>query len=726
MAVFETVIRSDLQKPLTVQKLSGYMFSADNQGNKISVDVFDGGSPASLSGGVSGYVVRADGATVVISGNTYTSLSGNRASIILPASAYVVVGVVSIVIKVGTTTVGACSGYVYRTSTDEIVDPGHVIPSIEELLAKIADCEAATEAANTAASSANTAASSANSAASSATTAAGSANTAASSANSAASSATSAAGAANTAAGKIDNMTVAASGLAAGSSPTATVSEVSGHKHIAFGIPKGDKGDTGTTPDISIGTVTTLNAGDPATASMTGTPEAPVLNLGIPKGYDATIKTQTDYYQESSSGSAIPTGTWSTTIPSVTQGNYLWIKHHIVWYDDVETDVYSVSRQGVDGNGSVNSIKLSTQTLSPDSSGMVTLPLDNSPTAGSTNLMTSGDINTQIAGLSARIDALDPEQGSAIFTDVAFSIASDAWTLANSLYTYQYNNVLITAGSGVEVFYDSTLRSALTGDIYITKNTGSVTFTTTKAPIGTLTGTLRVIVSVSGTLPVAKGGTGATTAKGARANLNVSERPIPISFGTVSSLPQTVYDADITADMIPSQWVYGTPSACPSGLKCTTAAGSVTISLGTGQTFSGSTTVDLWLVNPRSHADDSAGQQSEQYAGNYVQIGAQSLTAAQKTQVQTNIGAASASELVSKRVVTSLSESYTGGWADDFLDLPTVSNHRSLFTIYSASAGRFFMGMKRANDQKIAIQEMGGTSPTIGNDTELFVSGIFK
>ena len=70
MAVFETVIRSDLQKPLTVQKLSGYMFSADNQGNKISVDVFDGGSPASLSGNVMGYVVRADGATVVISGNT--------------------------------------------------------------------------------------------------------------------------------------------------------------------------------------------------------------------------------------------------------------------------------------------------------------------------------------------------------------------------------------------------------------------------------------------------------------------------------------------------------------------------------------------------------------------------------------------------------------------------------------------------------------------------------
>ena len=44
------------------------------------------------------------------------------------------------------------------------------------------------------------------------------------------------------------------------------------------------KGDTGETPDISIGTVTTVEPGTPAAASMGGTPEAPVLNLSIPKG----------------------------------------------------------------------------------------------------------------------------------------------------------------------------------------------------------------------------------------------------------------------------------------------------------------------------------------------------------------------------------------------------------------------------------------------------------
>lgn len=47
---------------------------------------------------------------------------------------------------------------------------------------------------------------------------------------------------------------------------------------------KGDPGQTGATPNIQIGTVQTLEPGQQATASMTGTPENPLLNLGIPKG----------------------------------------------------------------------------------------------------------------------------------------------------------------------------------------------------------------------------------------------------------------------------------------------------------------------------------------------------------------------------------------------------------------------------------------------------------
>ena len=48
--------------------------------------------------------------------------------------------------------------------------------------------------------------------------------------------------------------------------------------------PQGPKGDPGATPNIQIGTVQTLDPGQQATASMTGTPENPLLNLGIPQG----------------------------------------------------------------------------------------------------------------------------------------------------------------------------------------------------------------------------------------------------------------------------------------------------------------------------------------------------------------------------------------------------------------------------------------------------------
>lgn len=49
---------------------------------------------------------------------------------------------------------------------------------------------------------------------------------------------------------------------------------------------KGDPGDDGITPNIQIGTVQTLEPEQQATASVTGTTENPLLNLGIPRGQD--------------------------------------------------------------------------------------------------------------------------------------------------------------------------------------------------------------------------------------------------------------------------------------------------------------------------------------------------------------------------------------------------------------------------------------------------------
>ena len=48
----------------------------------------------------------------------------------------------------------------------------------------------------------------------------------------------------------------------------------------------GAAGSTGATPNLTIGTVTTLPYGSMAQATLTGTAENPVLNLALPRGYD--------------------------------------------------------------------------------------------------------------------------------------------------------------------------------------------------------------------------------------------------------------------------------------------------------------------------------------------------------------------------------------------------------------------------------------------------------
>ena len=66
---------------------------------------------------------------------------------------------------------------------------------------------------------------------------------------------------------------------------TLTVTYTDGTSWTSDSI-RGAKGETGATPNLTVGTVTTLPAGQDATADIGGTPENPVLNFGIPKGSD--------------------------------------------------------------------------------------------------------------------------------------------------------------------------------------------------------------------------------------------------------------------------------------------------------------------------------------------------------------------------------------------------------------------------------------------------------
>lgn len=274
--------RIDVDAEIQMTPLKSLYASGDKNAHIFELSLYRGAEEMDLSGAsAQGYFIRADGYTVPITG----AISGNVVTLTITEGCYYVVGNFNLIIKVSTAesrkSVFWGNGYVVRSMTDAIVDEENVIPSLDELLAQISAAESAAKAANQAALAAN-------SAATSAAQAASAADTNASAANSAANAATSAASAASAAATKIDDMTITATGLAAGAVPTVELTEVGGHYNIVLGLPKGDKGDPGATPQITV-QVKTGEPGTAASVKQTGTAEAPVIDLTIPRGDTGSI-----------------------------------------------------------------------------------------------------------------------------------------------------------------------------------------------------------------------------------------------------------------------------------------------------------------------------------------------------------------------------------------------------------------------------------------------------
>lgn len=74
------------------------------------------------------------------------------------------------------------------------------------------------------------------------------------------------------------------------------------------------------------------------------------------------IKSTSITYQASTSGTTVPGGTWSSTIPAVSTGQYLWTKTVITYTDNTSSTAYSVGRMGTNGvNGKDVAIQSATE-----------------------------------------------------------------------------------------------------------------------------------------------------------------------------------------------------------------------------------------------------------------------------------------------------------------------------------------------------------------------------
>lgn len=150
MIVTELNYSTDLDRGVVMLPLKNAFLSGDQEAHRFIVKCYRDNprDSTNLTGaGVTGYFIRADGSTVVIDG----TVSDGKAVLELPGACYAFPGRFSLVIKASLGdvihTILWVEGAVSRSHTDKVIDPGEVVPTLDELLAKISTMEQATAAA---------------------------------------------------------------------------------------------------------------------------------------------------------------------------------------------------------------------------------------------------------------------------------------------------------------------------------------------------------------------------------------------------------------------------------------------------------------------------------------------------------------------------------------------------------------------------------------------------
>lgn len=267
---------TDLASGVQAERLGRLFAESDQSAHLFEVQVMDGAHAVSLDGAaVTGYFIRPDDATVTIQG----SALGNVAYLTLPASCYRYAGHFSLIIKVSANDVSTAifwgDGMITRSTSDILLDPEQVVPSLDQLLAQIEAIKQATAQVNAVLPAAATAIDNANAATARANSAAGQAETDHDALEYIMGETLTSATRADTAAARAEN------------AAEAIEQEI--------------------VPQLSIGTVREVTAGNTA-ATITGTAQNPVLNLDLARGLegDGSVSTVNGIQPDSNKNVQIP------------------------------------------------------------------------------------------------------------------------------------------------------------------------------------------------------------------------------------------------------------------------------------------------------------------------------------------------------------------------------------------------------------------------------------
>lgn len=175
-------------------------------------------------------------------------------------------------------------------------------------------------------------------------------------------------------------------------------------------------------------------------------------------GAPATVTRNVVEYQASDSGTIIPSGSWSTSVPVVAQGRYLWTRTTTTFNSGSPAVSYSVSRMGIDGTGSVVSVA----GISPDTNGNVPLTASDIGALPNTGGDLTGELRMNgqpISGLNAPtaddqaankgyVDTAKDEAvtEAAAYTNAAVKMAAPRNLLDNSDFRNPVNQRGFTGG----------------------------------------------------------------------------------------------------------------------------------------------------------------------------------------------------------------------------------------------------------------------------------------
>lgn len=261
------------------------------------------------------------------------------------------------------------------------------------------------------------------------------------------------------------------------------------------------------------------------------------------------VKSTSVAYQVSTSGTTVPTGTWSGSVPSASAGQYLWTRTIITYTDDTTSTIYSVGRMGTNGANGTNGKSIGS---------VVNYYLATASSSGVTTA-TSG-WTTAVQSVSAakkylwNYEVVKYTDGTVASTTVPCIIGSygdrgskgdkgDTGSTGNGIKSITEHYAVSTSNSTVPTSWSSTVPTMTESNKYLW-NYETITYTN-----GTTVDTTKRVIGVYGD----KGATGATGSKGAKGETGASGKGVKSTAVT--------YQASSSGTTIPTGVWSATPPA---------------------------------------------------------------------------------------------------------------------------------------------------------------------